>query len=330
MRSLQAVLLLIGSFAISNGEIRRGLGGKVDVHVESSKPWEIILGQQGEIDKRFLSFKYTFLGELDGNREVVPNVGSGFPADYHSVPLDLLSPFIAPNVYTSETNDYAFIGFGQRNIPQTRTNNVDAYMINFVAKRDFNANSWPLVINNVPTTICFVGKNADGSCKPHQIRAGTVKSSFGGYHWSWASNAVYWRVQFTVTTTGFQSTVPLVMETADSISLNLRDTATDNFRFDLRISKSFNRGDNTFGQGQANVTASGNTAVINVDIPRAELVNNGADWWLYDPEIDVPAAQNSGTGGTGSTSAATTATSSVSTVSSVIVIALALLKLAHL
>jgi len=227
------------------------------------------------------------------------------------VPLALSAFNSLITTTTSATADYAFVGFGAAGLRQTDTNNIDGYVINFIALRNFDAKHWTSIqINSQPTTICFRGSDASGNCTTHTVAAGTLKMAFALNKWAFDPTCVYYRVQFTIQPTGFAAGATVQHLTTSDPNIELVSfTDTDGFQFNVSISKLYNKGNNTFGIAESSVSTT-TGAVVNIDIPIAALSNSG--WFAYDPEVSfAPATQSQSTGtsaGTGSSTAQGTST----------------------
>jgi hypothetical protein len=311
MQAKLAAVALLALLCLQTTEavLKQADGGGVEAQCDTTLPWEFKVSRQGGIAAgRYLKISYSFLGERDAARNAVPDVpGTPIPF-FHSVPISnpLLASYI--NVETSATADFAYMGFGAAGIPQSTNPDrfFDGFVLNLLARRQFNCDSYMLPINGVNTKVCFAGLQSDNTtCVPHTVPAGTLKMSVAVNKWNWASTGVYWAVGFDISPVGFTNpSIGYLNDVMNSEFLTLNYTDTDGFFIDVKVNKKFNRGDNTFAYGSPVYTRNGNDVTVRIDVARSQLLNNGAGWFLYDPEVNVRTNN-----GQGLSSAATTGAS---------------------
>jgi hypothetical protein len=281
------VALLALLFAHATADVKGASAAGVEAQVDSTLPWEVRVSKTGGIAAgRYLKLSYTFLGERDSARAAVPDV-PGLPIPFfHSVPVT--NPALATyiNTETSATADVAYVGFGSVGVPQSATGAVfDGFVVNLLALRDFNVDSYRLPINNANITICFGGLQADNTtCVPHAVTAGTLKMNVAVNRWNWATAGAYWRVSFAIRPVGFTA-ANITHDTSPSDHVRVTYRDTDGFEMVLKVNKKYNRGDNHLVSGTAFYTQTGTNVDVDIDVARSQLVNNGAGWFLYDPEV---------------------------------------------
>jgi hypothetical protein len=312
MKLFVAVAFLLFATSV-RATVRSRSGGGVEASADSDLPWEIKVGKQGSLSTRSLSVRYTKLGEVTTSKAAIAD-GPPNPVlpTLHNIPIS--GPYAAATTQAIQsgwvagaTADVAFVGFGGVGLPQSTSNNFDAFAYNLIALRAFSLDSFDFQLNPAPaapTKICFAGGGA--TCAPHNVAAGTVKTAFVINKWVWDSTAVYWRITFDIVPNGFTAPNKTVDDSSTDYVL-VTYTDSDGYKFDLKVNKKFNKGDNTLSSGQSSYSQSGNTVTVNIDIPKADLVSGGTAWWLYDPEVSVtggPAPNGTSTGPGGGASSA--------------------------
>jgi hypothetical protein len=297
---LFVIVALVALCAISaHADVKGASAAGVEAQVDSTLPWEVRVSKTGGIAAgRYLKLQYTFLGERDSARAAVPDApgAPGAPIPFfHSVPIS--NPALASYI-TTETNatpDVAYVGFGSVNVPQSATGaQFDGFVVNLLALRDFNVDSYTLPINGGQTKVCFAGLQADNiTCVPHSVTAGTLKMNVAVNRWTWAAAGAYWRVSFAIRPVGFTA-ANVTHDESPQDHVRVTYTDTDGFEMILKVNKKYNRGDNRLVFGTAFYTQTGTNVDVDIDVARSALVSNGAAWFLYDPEVTLSARTGPG------------------------------------